>query len=77
MILGYICDGLAPLSTVQNESFKKLVLNGFPHCRVPCRDTITSLLMKETDGMKNKLRADFEHVTHVCITADGWSAHHR
>lgn len=77
MILEYICDGLIPFSTVENSSFKNIVLTGFPNCRVPCRETISSRLLQENESMKKSLIEEFANVSHVCITADGWTAHHR
>lgn len=77
MILEYICEGTVPFSTVENISFKNIILSGFQNCQAPCRRTITALLMKEFKKEKEKLAEEFEKVSHVCITADGWTAHHR
>lgn len=77
MILEYICDGSVPFSTVENTSFQNIILIGFQNCRSPCRQTITTLLMKEFELVTTAQTEEFQKVSHVCITADGWTAHHR
>lgn len=77
MILNFLCDGLVPLRTVENHSFKNIIQNGYLNCNVPCRRTITRLLMKEHSLQITGLTDELRNVSHVCITADGWSAHHR
>lgn len=77
MIIQYICDGLVPLSTVENLSFKNIIINGFPSCQVPCRETITALLMKEYQLFVDAQIDIYRNVSHICVTVDCWTAHHR
>lgn len=72
-ILFYIVSANLPLSTTENDGFKKLMKTVAPLYKVPCRKTITKLLDEKYELCLDSLKTALRNVQYYSITCDIWT----
>lgn len=77
LVVNFVSDAMLPFSTVENNSFKKLMNTAFPHKKILDRKQIVSELLKEFTSVKDDLKQTFEQLEYICLTADCWSIYHK
>ena len=65
---------MKPLSTVESDSFIKLVKGLCSSASVMTRKTLGNMIDAEYDKMVHSLQKTFEEANYVCTTADLWSS---
>ena len=77
LILGYLTEGLLPLSTVELSGFKDLIVGLQPNRTVLCRVTVKRRFDEMVCAMKGNIRDTLRHLSFVATTTDCWTAHRR
>ena len=77
LILKFVTDTLSPLSVVEQQSFKDLLVNLRPDLEMPSRYKITTHLAKTKEQVMGKVNAAMNGVESVATTTDCWLVHHR
>ena len=77
LILGYLTEGLLPLSTVELPGFKDLIVGLQPNRTVLCRATVKRRFDEMVCAMKVNIRDTLRPLSFVATTTDCWSAHRR
>ena len=73
LIKSIACDQL-PLSIVESESFRNLLLLAEPKFVIPSRSTIRNSLMPAiTQQMEEEMRCEMSSLSHVYLTIDLWT----
>lgn len=64
-----------PLSMVDNSHFINLVKVLDPRIELPCRSTLTKVLLTDMyEEAKRNLQSEIDSVHHVALTTDGWTS---
>jgi hypothetical protein len=74
-VLLFIVRGMHPLSMVDNSHFINLVKVLDPRIELPCRSTLTKVLLTDMyEEAKRNLQSEIDSVHHVALTTDGWTS---
>lgn len=71
-IVYMICKDFQPISIVEDEGFKHLIVTAVPQYKIPSRKTISTLLDKKYDLMVSVFKEKIQDKTFT-ITADIWT----
>lgn len=71
-IVYMICKDFQPISIVEDEGFKHLIVTAVPQYKIPSRKTISTLLDKKYDLMVSVFKRKIEDKS-LTITADIWT----
>lgn len=74
-IIDFAIQGLHPLSVVEQQGFRDLLLLLQPNLTVMSRDTLKNKVEKATQEMKNNLKLALKKVEVIATTTDCWTAH--
>ncbi len=81
LIARYVVENMLPLSTVESESFRailvKIPVRGGGTGVAPCRNTFAKFIDSEYEKMNIELKKSFEELEYISTTADIWIAHNR
>lgn len=73
-LANFIAEDLRPISVVEGSGFRKLLALLEPRYQVPCHKTITKVLHKQRDELKEEIKKDLEVVSCVSTTTDLWTS---
>lgn len=74
-LLKMIATGHYPLRMVEDPQFKKFVALLNPQYQLPTRKTLSeSILPKQYNECKEKVKADVKKAQSVCLATDGWTS---
>ena len=63
-----------PTSIVDNPDFRRFISNLDPKFQVPCRQTVSTVILPElSKAMKEKMQQFLDACTDVALTADIWT----
>ena len=77
LILGYLTEGLLPLSTVELPGIKDLIVGLQPNHTMLCRATVKMRFDEMVCVMKGNTRDTLHPLSFVVTTTDSWTAHRR
>ncbi|XP_038126956.1 uncharacterized protein LOC119773848 [Cyprinodon tularosa] len=76
-IIDFVIQGLHPLSVVEQQGFRDLLLLLQPNLTIMSRGTLKNKVEKATQEMKNNLKLALKKVEVIATTTDCWTTHRR
>ena len=74
-VLTFVCEQLLPLSTVECDSFRALMLLADPQFQVPSRKHLSrTVLFNEHKKRFSSIQGMLDSTSSICLTIDLWSS---